>query len=100
MSPRIALLGRPGPFQRRRRPEFDRIREDRPVADLLLPAKIGLRASHRLCQRRRLQGKRSLAGAVFMATIVAYRLDEAHIERWHGNLLSLYPIRQTRTKSP
>jgi len=75
-----ALLRRPGALQRGGRPELDGIREDRPIVDVLLPAEIGLRSTHRLDERLGIEGERSLAGPVFVASIVADGLDKAYIK--------------------
>jgi len=48
--------------------------------DVLLPAEIGLRSTHRLDERLGIEGERSLAGPVFVASIVADGLDKAYIK--------------------
>jgi hypothetical protein len=89
---RVGILRRPGLLQRSRRPELDRIGKNRPVVDMLLPTKVCFGTSGCICQRVSFNSKSRLARAMLMPGIVTDGLDESHIERWHGHLLSFLNI--------
>jgi hypothetical protein len=48
--------------------------------NVLLPAEVGFGTPHRLGQRRCVDSEGSLTGAMLVSRVVAYGLDEAHIE--------------------
>src|SRR5262249_33775847 len=65
-------------------------REDRPVMNVFLPAKIRLGTRDGFRQRSRLDREGRLAGAVLVTGIVANGLDETHIERRHDAISSSF----------
>jgi hypothetical protein len=60
--------------------KLDGIREDRPIMDALLPAKVRLRTPNCICQRSSFDCERGLARAMLVSRVIANCFDKTYIE--------------------